>query len=234
MLKHDIVLVGALIFKSMFLDAKIINLSNKSAKSFLVRSKRANLGIFEEAAKGDFERECMEQKCNKGELYEALENVNTEFWEIKDYKLAVTNPCELQTSKPCLNAENCSVGLIRRCFSVGTITCKNNVDTTPYFECNCKKGYTGKFCEKCKFEFYCENGTPENNYCVQSSRFDRHNCKACDEGFIMRNKKCEKEKFQVRLQIPKSVNFRGNIIQNNTTISIFSKLWLDFYHSLIN
>ena len=44
---------------------------------------------------------------------------------------------------------NRKVNLVDRCFNPGTSLCKNS-SKKPYFECFCKKGYIGDFCEKCK------------------------------------------------------------------------------------
>lgn len=70
---------GALV---MFLDINFkishfcflsVFLKKETANTFLERTKRAN-SFFEEFKKGDIERECKEEVCNKEEAREAFEN----------------------------------------------------------------------------------------------------------------------------------------------------------------
>ena len=48
-------------------------LSQSTATQFLSRHKRAN-SLFEESKKGNLERECIEELCNKEEAREIFEN----------------------------------------------------------------------------------------------------------------------------------------------------------------
>lgn len=48
-------------------------LSQSTASQFLSRHRRAN-SLFEESKKGDLERECIEELCNKEEAREIFEN----------------------------------------------------------------------------------------------------------------------------------------------------------------
>lgn len=48
-------------------------LSQSTASQFLSRYKRAN-SLFEESKKGNLERECIEELCNKEEAREIFEN----------------------------------------------------------------------------------------------------------------------------------------------------------------
>lgn len=48
-------------------------MSQSAASQFLVRHKRAN-SLFEESKKGNLERECIEELCNKEEAREIFEN----------------------------------------------------------------------------------------------------------------------------------------------------------------
>lgn len=48
-------------------------LSQNSASQFLSRHRRAN-SLFEESKKGNLERECIEELCNKEEAREIFEN----------------------------------------------------------------------------------------------------------------------------------------------------------------
>lgn len=51
----------------------LIVLSQTTAAQFLSRHKRAN-SLFEEHKKGNLERECIEELCNKEEAREIFEN----------------------------------------------------------------------------------------------------------------------------------------------------------------
>lgn len=48
-------------------------LSQSTASQFLIRHRRAN-SMFEESKKGNLERECIEELCNKEEAREIFEN----------------------------------------------------------------------------------------------------------------------------------------------------------------
>ncbi|NP_001279424.1 prothrombin precursor [Callorhinchus milii] len=83
--------------ENVFLDAK-------DALSVLKRHRRAN-SFFEEAKKGDLERECIEEVCNHEEAHEVFEDdVETEtFW--KQYKVCIlpVKPIEREELLGCLN-----------------------------------------------------------------------------------------------------------------------------------
>lgn len=49
-------------------------LSQSTASQFLIRHRRAN-SLFEESKKGNLERECIEELCNKEEAREIFENL---------------------------------------------------------------------------------------------------------------------------------------------------------------
>lgn len=52
-------------------DSSVLN--QNAASQFLVRHRRAN-SLFEESKKGNLERECIEELCNKEEAREIFEN----------------------------------------------------------------------------------------------------------------------------------------------------------------
>lgn len=51
----------------------VLVLNQSTASQFLSRHRRAN-SLFEESKKGDLERECIEELCNKEEAREIFEN----------------------------------------------------------------------------------------------------------------------------------------------------------------
>lgn len=51
----------------------LLVLSKNTASNFLSRHRRAN-SLFEESKKGNLERECVEELCNKEEAREIFEN----------------------------------------------------------------------------------------------------------------------------------------------------------------
>lgn len=51
----------------------LTDLSQSAASQFLRRHRRAN-SLFEESKKGNLERECIEELCNKEEAREIFEN----------------------------------------------------------------------------------------------------------------------------------------------------------------
>ena len=205
-------------------------ISQNVAKSVLSshKSKRSNTDVFEEQRNGNFERECMEEKCSGEELEEVFKSDQTVIkliekgdWSIQDFKLASINPCELQQSKPCRHI-NCT-GLISRCFDIGTASCKAT-ESKPYFSCQCKRVYKGKYCEDCKFEFYCDHGEPVKNqtYC-SSSRKEAHQCQSCDSDYKMDKKVCV-----AKTNINDKDTGVPVIIENSNTSTVFC-IWLTIF-----
>jgi len=53
----------------------LVFISREKASQFIrSRSKRANRGFLEEALRGNIERECLEETCNREEAREAFED----------------------------------------------------------------------------------------------------------------------------------------------------------------
>ncbi|KAJ7422758.1 hypothetical protein WISP_36714 [Willisornis vidua] len=134
-------------------------LSQQYASQFLLRKRRAN-SFMEESKKGNLERECIEELCNKEEAREVFENnPETEYFYPK--YLEISNqcsplPCHKDGYKECIDGkgkytcvckpgwrgENCEED-INECVLhpniCGTATCKN---TQGKYECECPEGYT--------------------------------------------------------------------------------------------
>ncbi|KAM7405982.1 hypothetical protein PAMP_000389 [Pampus punctatissimus] len=118
-------ILACLIFLVTLADAYRF-LSQSAASQFLSRYRRAN-SLFEEHKKGNLERECIEELCNKEEAREVFENQpETEFFYPK--YIEISNQC---TPYPC--------------YKVGSERC---VDGQASFTCVCKPGWKGPRCEK--------------------------------------------------------------------------------------
>lgn len=128
-------------------------LSRNSASQFLNRQRRAN-SLFEESKKGNLERECIEELCNKEEAREIFENQpETEYFYPKyvvclgSHRVGINNqnsdsaiPSNLRT---CVNeiSNQCTP---YPCYKEGSERC---VDGQAAFTCLCKPGWKGLRCE---------------------------------------------------------------------------------------
>ncbi|XP_072321088.1 vitamin K-dependent protein S [Eucyclogobius newberryi] len=128
-------------------------LSRSSAAQFLRRHRRAN-SLFEESKKGNLERECIEELCNKEEAREIFENQpETEHFYPKyvvclgSHRVGINNqnsdsaiPSNLRT---CVNeiSNQCTP---YPCYKEGSERC---VDRQAAFTCVCKPGWKGLRCE---------------------------------------------------------------------------------------
>ncbi|KAK7898310.1 hypothetical protein WMY93_019163 [Mugilogobius chulae] len=128
-------------------------LSHSSASQFLQRHRRAN-SLFEESKKGNLERECIEELCNKEEAREIFENQpETEYFYPKyvvclgSHRVGINNqnadsaiPSNLRT---CVNeiSNQCTP---YPCYKEGSERC---VDGQAAFTCVCKPGWKGPRCE---------------------------------------------------------------------------------------
>ncbi|XP_053720566.1 vitamin K-dependent protein S [Synchiropus splendidus] len=128
-------------------------LSQSSASQFLRRHRRAN-SLFEERMKGDLERECIEELCNKEEAREIFENEpETEYFYPKyvvclgshrvgigKHNTDLAIPSDLRT---CVKeiSNQCTP---YPCYKEGSEGCK---DGQASFTCLCKPGWKGQLCE---------------------------------------------------------------------------------------
>nr|XP_040059564.1 vitamin K-dependent protein S [Gasterosteus aculeatus aculeatus] len=127
-------------------------LSQSTASQFLSRQRRAN-SLFEESKKGNLERECIEELCNKEEAREIFENnPETEYFYPKyvaclgSHRVGINNPnshaipsdlrtCVTEISDQCTPPP---------CYREGSNRC---VDGQASFTCECKPGWKGRRCE---------------------------------------------------------------------------------------
>ncbi|TKS70310.1 Vitamin K-dependent protein S [Collichthys lucidus] len=183
-------ILACLVFLVTLADAYRF-LNQSTASQFLSRHRRAN-SLFEESKKGDLERECIEELCNKEEAREIFENhPETEYFYPKyvaclgSHRVGITNqnsegiPSDLRT---CVKeiSNQCTPF---PCYKEGTERC---VDGQASFKCVCKTGWKGPRCEddidECSDPEYpagcnqkCSN-LPGSFHCM------------CEEGYLINNK----------------------------------------------
>uniref|UniRef100_A0AAY4CI29 Vitamin K-dependent protein S n=1 Tax=Denticeps clupeoides TaxID=299321 RepID=A0AAY4CI29_9TELE len=129
-------------------------LTHSAASQFLVRQRRAN-ALFEESKKGNLERECIEELCNKEEAREIFEN-NPETFRPKcsvseclgSFRVGINTPSSesavLQNLRTCV-LEISNQCLPMPCYKEGTERCTDGQAT---FTCVCKTGWRGLRCEE--------------------------------------------------------------------------------------
>uniref|UniRef100_A0A8C4UMZ7 Vitamin K-dependent protein S n=1 Tax=Falco tinnunculus TaxID=100819 RepID=A0A8C4UMZ7_FALTI len=143
--------------------AGVLVLSQQYASQFLVRKRRAN-SFMEESKKGNLERECIEELCNKEEAREIFENnPETEYFYPKYLK--ISNQC---SPLPCHKDGY-----------------KDCIDGQAKYTCVCKPGWQGEKCEEDINE--CEDS---NGGCSQrcSNLPGSYRC-LCEDGYFMHTNK---------------------------------------------
>ncbi|XP_061597604.1 vitamin K-dependent protein S isoform X2 [Cololabis saira] len=128
-------------------------LNQNSASQFLSRHRRAN-SLFEESKKGNLERECIEELCNKEEAREIFENQpETEYFYPKyvvclgSHRVGINSQNSDSDIPPDLRT--CVKEISNQCtpfpcYKEGTERC---VDGQASFKCECKPGWKGLRCE---------------------------------------------------------------------------------------
>uniref|UniRef100_A0A8C8XBU2 Vitamin K-dependent protein S n=1 Tax=Panthera leo TaxID=9689 RepID=A0A8C8XBU2_PANLE len=129
-------------------------LSKQHASQVLIRKRRAN-SMFEETKKGNLERECIEELCNKEEAREIFENnPETDYFYPKyldclgSFRAGLFTAARQSTDaypdlRSCVTAipDQCSP---LPCNEDGYMSCKDGQAT---FTCVCKSGWQGDKCE---------------------------------------------------------------------------------------
>uniref|UniRef100_A0A673AIA5 Vitamin K-dependent protein S n=1 Tax=Sphaeramia orbicularis TaxID=375764 RepID=A0A673AIA5_9TELE len=135
-------------------------LSQNTASQFLNRHKRAN-SLFEESKKGNLERECIEELCNKEEAREIFENQpETSFFFALVYLLFFFFAVCLGSHRVGINNQNSDSAIPSNlrtcvkeisnqctpypCYKEGSERC---IDGQASFTCVCKPGWRGPRCE---------------------------------------------------------------------------------------
>ncbi|XP_034048567.1 vitamin K-dependent protein S [Thalassophryne amazonica] len=183
---------GLLLLLLTLIDARLPPvLTQSKASQFLSRHRRAN-SLFEEHKKGNLERECIEELCNKEEAREIFENQpETEFFYPRYvvclglHRVGINNqdsnagiPSDLRT---CVKeiSNQCTP---YPCHVEGSETC---TDGQGSFICVCRPGWKGLLCEddidECSdpdFPAGCNQkcyNVPGSYYCM------------CEEGYFINN-----------------------------------------------
>ncbi|KAM6383125.1 vitamin K-dependent protein S [Alca torda] len=167
-------------------------LSQQYASQFLVRKRRAN-SFMEESKKGNLERECIEELCNKEEAREIFENnPETEYFYPKYlsclashragvFRVTAVTPDSPADLRACVNeiSNQCSP---LPCHKDGYKDC---IDGQAKYTCVCKPGWQGEKCEEDINE--CED---LNGGCSQrcSNLPGSYRC-LCEDGYFMHSNK---------------------------------------------
>uniref|UniRef100_A0A5F9D237 Vitamin K-dependent protein S n=2 Tax=Oryctolagus cuniculus TaxID=9986 RepID=A0A5F9D237_RABIT len=166
-------------------------LTKQHASQVLVRKRRAN-SMLEETKKGNLERECIEELCNKEEAREVFENdPETDYFYPKYLGCLGSFRAKLFTAtrrsanpypdlRSCVNAipDQCNP---LPCSEEGYLNCKDGQAT---FTCICKPGWQG---EKCEIDINeCKDPTNINGGCSQicDNTAGSYHC-SCKSGFVM-------------------------------------------------
>ena len=136
-----------------------INLPKSSASSFLTKNAenplargKSNADLFEELKNNNFERECLEERCNNYEFNEAVETLREEILNSglnkKKQEKNLKNFDQIRREKLMQVYNSCYFRLkngLEICDKMGTKSCKNVYNN---YVCVCQKGYEGRNCER--------------------------------------------------------------------------------------
>ncbi|XP_074048363.1 vitamin K-dependent protein S [Macrotis lagotis] len=184
-------------------------LSKQHASQILIRKRRAN-SFMEETKKGNLERECIEELCNKEEAREVFENEpETNYFyplylaclgsfRVGAFVAARQSTTGFTDLRSCVNAipDQCNP---LPCNEVGYERC---IDGQARFTCVCKPGWQGKRCEEdineCEDPSYIKGGCSQicNNMPGTYSCF-------CEKGFYLLSDKKECRDLNECLLSPK-------------------------------
>lgn len=166
-------------------------LSQQYASEFLVRKRRAN-SFMEESKKGNLERECIEELCNKEEAREIFENnPETEYFYPKyltclgSHRAGIFRIPDV-TSGSSTDLRTCVKEISNQCSPLpcnedGYMEC---IDGQARYTCVCKPGWQGERCEEDINE--CEDPANKNGGCSHGcTNFPGSYRCSCDNGYYM-------------------------------------------------
>ncbi|KAJ1116813.1 hypothetical protein NDU88_005018 [Pleurodeles waltl] len=173
-------------------EARVTFLSQRHASEFLLRKRRANT-FLEESKKGNLERECIEELCNKEEAREVFENdPETEYFYPKylaclgAYRAGISNRLGALNSEGSVDLRTCVKEISDQC---NPLPCykdgyKECIDGKAAYTCVCKPGWQGDTCEEDINE--CWDPQNENGGCSQICRnfLGSFRC-LCEDGYYM-------------------------------------------------
>ncbi|XP_033002629.1 vitamin K-dependent protein S [Lacerta agilis] len=174
-------------------------LSEHHASEFLARKRRAN-SFMEESKKGNLERECIEEYCNKEEAREVFENnPETDYFYPRYLDCLASFRTEiftssLQTSGIPADLRSCVKVISNQCIPLpcnedGYKECR---DGQAKFTCVCKPGWQGEKCEEDINE--CEDLTNRNGGCSQTCiNFPGSYRCICEDGYYIHPNKLDCE-----------------------------------------
>ncbi|XP_053563655.1 growth arrest-specific protein 6 isoform X2 [Bombina bombina] len=179
----------ALLLTLLVVDSSYgILLSAKDAAQFLSHRQRRAYQVFEETKQGHLERECVEEKCSKEEAREVFENdLETDYFYPR-YLECINRFGPPHRPDPGLTTcihnlqDQCSPD---PCHKTGSSLC---TDLRGDFYCHCKRGWTGKTCNKDVNECEILNGGC-SHLCVNNP--GTYHC-VCPSGYqlLANNKTC--------------------------------------------
>ena len=166
-------------------------LSKERASQVLVRKRRANT-LFEETMKGNLERECIEELCNKEEAREVFENnPETDYFYPKYLGcLGAFRVGPFHAARQSANAypdlRSCVKAISDQCDPIpcnedGYLACQ---DGQAAFTCFCKPGWQG---DRCQYDVNeCKDPSNVNGGCSQicDNTPGSYHC-SCKRGFAM-------------------------------------------------
>uniref|UniRef100_A0A6J0UYV8 Vitamin K-dependent protein S n=1 Tax=Pogona vitticeps TaxID=103695 RepID=A0A6J0UYV8_9SAUR len=172
-------------------------LSQHHASEFLVRNRRAN-SFMEERMKGNLERECIEEYCNKEEAREIFENnPETDYFYpiyldcLASFRAGMVRVPPLSSNTP-TDLRSCVKAISNQCIPLpcnedGYKECR---DGQARFTCICKPGWQGEKCEEDINE--CEDPANRNGGCSQTCiNFPGSYRCQCEDGYYIQPNKLD-------------------------------------------
>ncbi|XP_014379705.2 vitamin K-dependent protein S isoform X3 [Alligator sinensis] len=166
-------------------------LSQQHASEYLVRKRRAN-SFMEESKKGNLERECVEELCNKEEAREIFENdPETEYFYPKyirclTYTRLGISSVSVMSPDSSSDLRTCVTEISNQCTP---LPCNENgytkcIDGKAAYTCVCKQGWQGERCEEDIDE--CQDQENINGGCSQTciNLHGSYRC-FCEDGYYM-------------------------------------------------